>query len=544
MIRSVLVQITRNRNGQPIRTERQISGDILRIGRGAECAIHLPDYSVKLRHALIRCGDAGIYYIEGEGTPISVNGAFHQVAEFAPGTRVSIGPYELIAEMPTADGELVVSVELVRPHPRDETLLARAPTSLAAAGLSKRRPAIWLAFLIAVVFLLLPLLQANSPAVRQALASLPITPEQTWSPGPLLPGHQAFASECGKCHQGAFATVADQACQGCHDTTSLHAVQSGATNPSCTECHRDHQGRHAPVRSDRSLCVSCHGDIKASSSTASQENVHGFDTDHPPFQLTFKIRPGEPQPRRISQSDKKALVEDSGLRFSHKVHAGKLRLPSDPQIVYNLDCNDCHQPDSGGVRFKPVTMQEHCLKCHFEEFDFNPPIEGHRLPHASVRAVLDVLEHFHLDQALKLEPSRNGTGARGKAAVQQAVDAAALRARQTAKSLAGDMGCGYCHEIDPTGDGAAVPWQIRPLAVTECWLPKARFTHERHRANKCAECHDMSRSKKSSDVVIPDLKKCRQCHAGEQAKDNKVASPCSSCHRFHDQSAVQCIPRR
>lgn len=533
MIRSILVQITRNRHGQPIRSERRIAGDILRIGRGAECAIHLPDHSVRLRHAVIRDTEAGTYYIEGEGTPVSVNGTFHQVAELAPGTRVSIGPYELLAEEPTGDGELVVSVELVRPHPREETLLARAPTSLAAAGLSKRRPAFWLAFLIALLFLLLPILQTTSPALRQALAALPTTPEQTWNPGPLMPGHQAFATECNKCHQRAFAAVPDQACESCHRNTAPHSSQAAAENLRCTECHRDHKGSDGQVRSDGSLCVSCHGDIRKHRPTSTRANVHGFDTDHPVFRLSFKSRPGQPRLRRVPQSDKEALIEESGLKFSHKAHAGKLRLPSDPRIVVNVDCGDCHQPDSGGLRFKPVTMKEHCFDCHHEEFDFNPPLEGHRLPHGSVRAVLDVLEHFYLKQALKEETLRNGPAAAGRAPVQQAMEAAAVRALRTAKALGGEMGCGYCHEIETPGDDPAVPWKIRPVAVTEHWLPAARFTHDRHRANKCSECHDVSRSKKSSDVAIPDVEKCRQCHAGEQPVDNKVASPCISCHVFH-----------
>ena len=364
MIRSVLVQITRNRHGQPIRTERKISGDILRIGRGAECPIHLPDHSVKLHHAVIRDTEAGTYYIEGEGTVISVNGAFRLAAELTPGTRVSIGPYELLAEEATGDGELVVSVELVRPHPREETLLARAPASLAAAGLGKRRPALLLAFLIALIFLLLPVLQTTSPAVRQALASLPVSPEQSWSPGPLMPAHQAFAKECNKCHQRRFVAVADQACQGCHGATASHALQTGAANPACVDCHRDHRGRQGQGHGDRLLCVSCHGDIKAVRPASVQANVHAFNTDHPAFRLSFKSRPGQPRQRRIAESDTEAPIEDSGLKFSHKVHAGKVRLPSDPRIVINVDCGDCHVPDSGGLRFKPVTMKQHCFNCH------------------------------------------------------------------------------------------------------------------------------------------------------------------------------------
>ena len=62
--------------------------------------------------------------------------------------------------------------------------------------------------------------------------------------------------------------------------------------------------------------------------------------------------------------------------------------------------------------------------------------------------------------------------------------AAAVRALKTAKAMGGEMGCGFCHEIEAAGDDAAVPWKIRPVAVTEHWLPAARFSHDRHRSEK------------------------------------------------------------
>ncbi|MBI4986142.1 MAG: FHA domain-containing protein [Rhodocyclales bacterium] len=534
MISCRLIQITRNRQGQPIRTERRIAGDALRIGRGAECAIHLPDHSVKLRHAVIRDTDAGTYYIEGDGTPVCVNGSFHEAAELVAGTRISIGPYELVAETAAGGAELVVSIELVRPHPQEENLLARAPVSLAATGLSKRQPAFWLGLLIALAFLLLPLVQTNSPSVRQALAALPLTPLQTWNPGPLLPGHQSFAAQCDKCHRQAFRAVPDAACTDCHRATSPHATPAAAADLRCAGCHRDHKGKDGMVRSDVPLCVSCHGDIKRRSVDSALADVHGFDADHPEFSVTFKSRPGDAGVRRVALSDKTALVEESGLKFSHKAHSGKVRRPSEPQKFQVMACADCHQPDSGGLRFKPVTMKEHCFDCHREEFDFNPPVDEHRLAHGSERAVVDMLEHYYLKKAL-----REDTGRGGRVPVQQALVDAAARAGNTAAALTGDIGCGLCHETEPAGSGAGIPWKIRPLAITERWLPQARFAHDKHRAAKCTQCHELNRSRDSADVAIPDLQKCRECHGGEQGGNHKVASPCAACHAFHDAPRAQ-----
>ncbi|MDP2808749.1 MAG: FHA domain-containing protein [Rhodocyclaceae bacterium] len=536
MIGCLLVQVTRNRHGQPIRTERRIAGDSLRIGRGAECAIHLPDHRVSLRHAVIRDTGDGKYYIEAEGASIGINGELRQGAELTPGTRVLIGPYQLVAEAPADGAELVISTELVHRRPPEEAILTRAPASLAAVGLSKRRPALWLAVLIAVLFLLLPVLQATSPAARQALASLPLTPEQAWSPGPLLPGHQAFATQCNQCHRRPFEAVPDKACESCHRTTAPHSSPDVAAAIRCAECHRDHKGGNGLVLGDKPLCVACHGNAAGRRSGSALVNVHGFDADHPEFRLSFKSRPDQPRPRRISQSDKSGLVEESGLKFSHKAHSGKLRVPSDPQKIRAMKCADCHQPDSGGLRFKPVTMKDHCFDCHKEKFDFDPPLDEYRLPHGPERAVMDVLEHFYLKRALNADAPRGG--AAGGASARQALEAARARAQKAASALVDDMGCGFCHEIEPAADPAAASWKVRPVRLTEHWLPAARFAHDKHRTSGCAECHDLGRSEKSADVAIPDIKKCRQCHAGETPGNHKVASPCAACHRFHQAGLV------
>ncbi len=530
MIRCNLIQITRNRHGQAIRTERRIAGDSLRIGRGAECAIHLPDQRVGLRHAIIRDAGDGKYYIEAEGASVSIGGALRQGAELAPPCRILIGPYELMVEAPADGDDLVLSVELIHRRPQEDTILARAPASLAAAGVSKRRPALWLAALITVLFLLLPLLQASSPEARQAMARLSLTPDLTWNPGPLLAGHQAFAMQCDKCHQQAFQAVADAACTACHRDMVLHFSPSAAAAIRCAECHRDHKGGKGLVMGDRPLCVACHENAVDTRTGNALPKVSGFGADHPGFRLSF-AGGREHRARRVSQSDRSGLFEQSGLNFSHKAHSGKLRLPSDPQMIRTMKCGDCHLPDSGGSRFKPVTMKEHCLDCHREKFDFDPPQKEHRLPHGSERAVMDVLQHFYLMRAIDGDANR-GRGRNGSAPARQLVEAAEARAHKAAGALIDDMGCGFCHEID-RGDRGLASWKVRPVRITQHWLPAARFVHDKHRTSGCIACHDIGRSEKSSDVAIPDIAKCRECHTGEAPRANRVASPCAACHRFH-----------
>jgi hypothetical protein len=534
MIRCNLVQITRNRHGKAVRTERRIAGDSLRIGRGAECAIHLPDQRVGLRHAVIREAAGGKHYIEADGASFSIGGALRQGAELAPGSRILIGPYELVVEAPADGVELVISVELINRRPQEDAILARAPASLAAAGLSKRRPAFWLAALITVLFLLLPLLQASGPAARQAMAGLSLTPDLAWNPGPLLAGHQAFAKQCEKCHQQAFQSAADAACTACHHGIARHFSPSAAAAIRCAECHRDHKGEKGLVTGDKPLCVACHENAIDSRTGSALAKVPDFGADHPGFRLSFAGGRGQPA-RRVSLSDRSRLVEQSGLKFSHKAHSGKLRIPSDPQTIRTMNCGDCHLPDSGGLRFKPVAMKEHCFDCHREKFDFDPPQDEHRLPHGSERAVMDVLEHFYLMREMNGDVSRGGGGA-GKVPARQVVEGAVARAHKAAGGLIEDMGCGFCHEIDGRDKGLT-SWKVRPVRITQHWLPAAQFPHDKHRTSGCIDCHDIGRSEKSSDVAIPDIAKCRECHAGEAPGENKVASPCAACHRFH-QAAI------
>jgi hypothetical protein len=64
-------------------------------------------------------------------------------------------------------------------------------------------------------------------------------------------------------------------------------------------------------------------------------------------------------------------------------------------------------------------------------------------------------------------------------------------------------------------------------------MPKARFDHVKHRTNKCADCHAVTKSHSSADVAIPAIVDCRTCHAGNKAAPNKIVSTCVACHGFH-----------
>jgi len=72
-----------------------------------------------------------------------------------------------------------------------------------------------------------------------------------------------------------------------------------------------------------------------------------------------------------------------------------------------------------------------------------------------------------------------------------------------------------------------------PVRLTQNWMPRARFNHAAHITEPCQSCHDRAEhSKKSSDILMPGIQKCRDCHGGTH-DGSKLDSDCVMCHRFH-----------
>jgi predicted CXXCH cytochrome family protein len=63
-------------------------------------------------------------------------------------------------------------------------------------------------------------------------------------------------------------------------------------------------------------------------------------------------------------------------------------------------------------------------------------------------------------------------------------------------------------------------------------FPHGEFSHAAHQQEKCTSCHAAETSKHSEDLLMPEIKRCRDCH-GDPGADAKVQSPCTECHGFH-----------
>src|SRR5262249_51976453 len=69
------------------------------------------------------------------------------------------------------------------------------------------------------------------------------------------------------------------------------------------------------------------------------------------------------------------------------------------------------------------------------------------------------------------------------------------------------------------------------FSTSKHWLPHARFHHEAHRMLDCTACHKNARnSSLTSDLLLPHMSDCKQCHNRETG----VRFDCATCHTYHN----------
>ncbi|MBL8519734.1 MAG: cytochrome c3 family protein, partial [Betaproteobacteria bacterium] len=396
----LLVTQTRNKKGQLARSEQTIEAQALKLGRGADCQIHLPDPRIALNHAVIGPGDDGAVYLEAIDGSVSVDGSFERRAKLRNGQRILVGPYEIFVFAAPQPNDLGLTLELIDPIKEGEETDFRKNIQygLGRTWLSKRLLA-WAGFIaVLAAFLAWPVMNAlDDSAARSARAKAGLTADASWDVGPLDHAHANFGRDCGKCHQEPFVQVKNEACESCHKTIGWHfplktqqakdihaAVFAPPGDYRCASCHRDHKGINGLVRTDASLCTDCHKDVKTRHPKIATENITDFAKDHPPFKLSMLVpgKTGAEALVRVPQT--KALKEASGLRFPHVVHLDPAGVRG-PGGDEKLACKDCHTQDEAGLRFKPVTMKDHCQRCHSLEFE--PKVTSRQVPHGKVADV-------------------------------------------------------------------------------------------------------------------------------------------------------------
>ena len=383
-----------------------------------------------------------------------------------------------------------------------------------------------------LLFLAIPIINASMPTLRAMTSRLAITPDQSWTPGPLASGHEGFGHDCSKCHELPFVRVRNRTCLGCHQKIPGHAPTAkpeaelfGATR--CASCHADHKGDDGLVRTDVGLCADCHRDLKRRVPDTKLADASDFAGAHPDFKVSLWRGPGNDDGVRVVQSDKAHVVENSHLKFPHDASEAEHSQRQGPR---HAPCRSCHAPDTSGRSFEPVVMKTHCIECHTLEFE--PAVTTRQVPHGSVDDVMTTMQEFYASivlNAVAVDTIDTGdirraipkpaAGAITEEQRQRALGFARAKADRVAQDLFEARVCIVCHEVVrkpvPKGKPGNFTFDVAKVHVATTYLPKSRFDHEKHRTYKCDECHDkVATSKTSADVAVPSIETCRKCHAG------------------------------
>lgn len=549
-MRALIRFVTRNYGTGVESRDLDVNREQISVGRASDQTLSLPSRSVALNHAIIRRQEDGELRIEALNlTGVSINGRIKRVGALNVGDVIGIAGFDITVNAAEAPYDLFL---LVEPRQRKEKEGHSLKSNLVETKLSKRRWS-WLQFaVILLLFLAAPLVHHTD--VKNANAFITMLPtDQVWSPGPLHPAHMNQVAGCRACHVTLFAPVGDKVCTACHKTITHHVnparyAVADSTGMFCTNCHKEHKEQSQLVRRDANLCTSCHGDLANHVSVPTKiANVHGFAEDHEEFWLSLWQPAGHGaatkwMPERIDP-ERAVKKEQSNLKFPHDIHLRERGIRGSSGKKEILQCESCHRVDAAGKRMQKITMEADCRRCHQLTFDADDA--NRELPHGDPVLVQRTLEEFYARQFL-LNAQKLPMNSPLRFAMRpghdpelspeqrkQLMSFAQQQAAQTAEEVFERQVCSTCHSIlqkvQANGD---VRYDVEPVRINDNWLPKAGFSHQAHRQEPCARCHDARKSESASDILIPKIKVCRECHGDEHATE-KMPGTCIDCHQFH-----------
>ncbi len=499
---------------------REEPGSRLLIGRGPQSHLRLDDDTVAVEHATIEDED-GRYILTDRGsvTGTYVNGKRIEKVQLAAGDKITIGAFSLKAEfLQQFKGPLILDVRQVGGSAAEAE---GAATDYAAAyGLRRKffNQAIltWLSTAAGVV-VVAGVLFAGKTHVFQ--------------PGGLSKKHSSNELECASCHV-AWHGPSEKACEKCHPAPLHH--QNQAFTPPCVSCHAEHRGQIALAAVGNQNCLQCHADLKHKGDRSGQsqfENkITDFSRDHPEFAIA--LADGR---KRIRLSEKGARQSDlAKMKLNHELHL-KPGLKT-PRGTVQLTCQNCHKPALDERRMAPVTYEAHCKECH--ELGFDDQYPNRQVPHDSPEIVRSYLLRVYAE--LSDEMLRRPEVARSfpLSSSPDKLDPSIIRKVRNAESHLYEVTCKECHEIDLKEGALPV---VEKTGVPVVWHGHARFAHKSHRMLECESCHKgVSQSQKTTDVLLPGIERCRECHRQERlglfSRKSNAPTDCADCHIYHDRS--------
>jgi len=532
-------------------------GSRLTLGRATQQMLQLPGLMVALEHAELQMAGAGHYRLSSKAlTGVEFEGRTGvREAIVSTGSEFVLGGHQLRIETPTPGFDLFIVVTLASTG----QAVSRAPArlDLDSGGLSKRRPALALVVALLVLGLLIPLVLIA--VGRPAMLSSILPTDMAWSSGPVTSSHAHFGGDCQACHATPFRSIQDTSCTSCHADIKHHSDHPGIgdlpgfKDRRCADCHQEHRGEAALISQNPALCTGCHARPEKLAGFDGMPPVKDFRREHPAFRYTVSTLSADgstlKETRVMAGADGK--VQDvSGSLFPHDSHVAAAGIKG-PNGNEKLVCSSCHVADTAKAGFRDLDFQKHCQRCH--ELKLVTPERTLELPHGQNDASRFLVEMFYVPSVRQqaataaaseaATPDGDGNRRRIGDAGGDAANPEPASTGPDSRTLVSEVFeyqvCGKCHLIDNTGEHP----KVIPPKLRHTWLPAARFSHAPHNAVPCSDCHQVDKSLTGTDLNLPGIETCRQCHAGTHDQDG-VASTCVSCHAMHraDQQLMSKAP--
>jgi predicted CXXCH cytochrome family protein len=282
-------------------------------------------------------------------------------------------------------------------------------------------------------------------------------------------------------------------------------------------------------------------------------------TQHPHFRVRLLRPPGAGEINwGLATELLSKATETSNLKFDHTEHLDAEKVPAPGGGA--LGCSSCHTLSADGEHFRPITMAGQCASCH--DLSFDPEQLDRQLPHGKPPEVIATIQEYFVRRALDpsaARPQREYRRLPGKVAPEKnanSCSAATLacgqqNAREEIEKQFNVKGCATCHVVqDMQATNIAERFNVLPVRLVYDYMPSARFDHRKHLVQNdqsgdkaCLSCHRADQSKESSQLLMPDIEKCVDCHGGPTST-KRIQSTCMSCHHFHPQDVTGDLTRR
>ena len=403
--------------------------------------------------------------------------------------------------------------------------------------------------------------------------------------------HSTSDTKCQKCHRETNSDHLSEWVSTPERHASLEeSLKSKFDQIGCAGCHTEHRGVAALTHVTDANCTQCHSEIHEKVSPKLFElDFKGF-RQHPEFAVWRQ----ESHLQRASRDDRSKRpnirwegeqpLDQSAIKFSHHRHLDPALLTPGGKPT-ELRCIDCHQADQSGAYFRPIQFEQHCHRCHQIGFP-----ETGKLPHAKPEIIRGILlDGLAKNSNVSLPQPQDPLGGPTKRPIDLVKSAAELEPlfKDQLEALENRLfhssqeiheqpqavgllqaACTKCHYTEKT-NAITNAWKVVPPQVPDSWMSHNRFRHDRHASVECTLCHTRGGQKSetvdlksfypkmskaagesssiyasvaATDILMPRIDVCRNCHGHESPIAASVTDKCVDCHDYHHETRSKPLP--